>query len=281
MAATAFQRAVCGAIAENRRASGESYVAEGLALNTLLGTGRRSNDIDLFHDRQEAVLAGYQEDRQTLERAGYRVQERSVLPSFVEAVVTSGAGETILQWTADSAFRFFPLVEHEQFGLTLHPFDSATNKTLALVGRLVTRDWIDLLSCHQRLQPLGYLAWAASGKDPGFSPKRILEYAGRSHRYTQKELDTLEFDEAPPRAAELSDVWHTALRAAHAVVDLLPAVNVGACVLDEQGNLLQAGPDELSSILNASRVRFHEGTLRGAYPQLVEATPGPTDAKPG
>ena len=28
----------------------------------------------------------------------------------------------------------FPLLEHEQLGLTLHPFDLATNKVLALVG---------------------------------------------------------------------------------------------------------------------------------------------------
>ena len=34
------------------------------------------------------------------------------------------------------SFRFFPLVEHEELGLTLHPFGLATNKVLALIGRL-------------------------------------------------------------------------------------------------------------------------------------------------
>jgi hypothetical protein len=64
-------------------------------------------------------------------------------------------------------FRFFPLVEHDDLGLTLHPFDLATNKVLALVGRPEARDWIDAIDCHERLQPLGYLAWAACGKEPG------------------------------------------------------------------------------------------------------------------
>jgi hypothetical protein len=37
-----------------------------------------------------------------------------------------------IEWTRDSAFRFFPLVGHDDFGLVLHPFDLATNKVLAL-----------------------------------------------------------------------------------------------------------------------------------------------------
>lgn len=36
-------------------------------------------------------------------------------------------------------------MEHEDLGLTLHPFDLATNKVLALVGRLEVRDWVDVL----------------------------------------------------------------------------------------------------------------------------------------
>ena len=50
MALTEFQRAVCRLIAANRIATGESYVAGGVALNELLATPRISRDIDLFHD---------------------------------------------------------------------------------------------------------------------------------------------------------------------------------------------------------------------------------------
>jgi hypothetical protein len=100
----------------------------------------------------------------------------------------------------------------------LHPFDLATNKVLALVGRLEPRDWIDVIECNDRLQPLGYLAWAASGKDPGFSPKGILDAAAQSGRYSAAEIGALDFDGTPPDAADLSRRWHAWLgRAAQAV----------------------------------------------------------------
>jgi hypothetical protein len=38
-------------------------------------------------------------------------------------------------------------VRHPDFGLTLHPFDLATNKVLALVGRTEVRDWVDMVEC--------------------------------------------------------------------------------------------------------------------------------------
>jgi len=59
---------------------------------------------------------------------------------------------------------FFPLLEHPDFGLTLHPFDLATNKTLALIGRAEVRDWVDIISCHTALQAFGLLVWAACAK---------------------------------------------------------------------------------------------------------------------
>lgn len=51
----------------------------------------------------------------------------------------------------DSANRFFPLQPHEDLGLTLHPFDLATDKVPALVGRLEVRDWIDVIASHEHL----------------------------------------------------------------------------------------------------------------------------------
>src|SRR5260370_37688965 len=95
-------------------------------------------------------------------------------------------------------------MEHVDFCLTLHPFDLATNIVLALVGRLEARDWVDVIACHQRIQRLGYLAWAASGKDPGFSPAAILEQAGRSARYSAVEIGELSFAGSSPESAELS-----------------------------------------------------------------------------
>jgi hypothetical protein len=52
MALTDIQRRVCRLIARNRVASGESYVAGGVALNELLSGARVSRDVDLFHDTE-------------------------------------------------------------------------------------------------------------------------------------------------------------------------------------------------------------------------------------
>ncbi|MCX6996948.1 MAG: hypothetical protein NTV49_07645 [Kiritimatiellaeota bacterium] len=63
MALTDFQRDICLVLAARRRASGESYVAGGLALNELLRLPRRSRDMDLFHDTEQALAATSPADR--------------------------------------------------------------------------------------------------------------------------------------------------------------------------------------------------------------------------
>ena len=156
-----FQRSICQLLARSRIASGESYLAGGATLNELLGAARVSRDVDLFHDTEHALEATWQTDRRLLEDQGHTIRVIRERPAFVEAEVTHGADTVLLQWVRDSAFRFFPLVQHPELGLTLHPFDLATNKVLALVGRLEVRDWVDTIECGDRLQPLGYLAWAA------------------------------------------------------------------------------------------------------------------------
>jgi hypothetical protein len=198
-------------------------------------------------------------------RVGTGLRERS---GYVEAMVSLHDQELVLEWTRDSAFRFFPLVEDDDLGLTLHPFDLATNKVLALVRRLEARDWIDVIACHERLQPLGYVAWAACGKDPGVTPSGILEQARRSSRYTDAEVSSLAFDGPTPRAAELSRRWHEALQMADAIIARLPAAHVGDAVLASDGRLLTGGPSDLERVLAEDGVRFHKGRIGGAWPQV-------------
>lgn len=64
----------------------------------------------------------------------------------MQATVARGPDRLLAEWVHDSAYRFFPLVEDDELGLTLHPFDLATNKVLALIGRLEVRDWIDVIA---------------------------------------------------------------------------------------------------------------------------------------
>jgi len=186
-------------------------------LNTLLQAPRISRDIDLFHDTDEALRTSWKNDRDVLTRDGYSLDVIREAPAYVEVLVSKGADRVIVQWLRESAFRFFPLVEDEDFGLVLHPFDLATNKVLALAGRLEPRDWIDVLTTHDKLQPLGYLVWAACGKDPGFGPTSILAEARRSGRYSQAELNELAFDGSAPDARVMGAKWHGMLLEAQTV----------------------------------------------------------------
>lgn len=269
MALTKFQREICRVLAQQRIASGESYVAGGAALNELLSTSRVSRDIDLFHDTGEALAATWEADRMLLLDLGFELHVLRERPSFVEAEVARKGERVLLQWVQDSAYRFFPLVQREPFGLTLHPFDLATNKVLALVGRVEVRDWIDTIESSDRIQHFGYLAWAASGKDPGFSPASILEHAGRSARYSADEVAALDFDGPPPDAAALAGRWHRILEEARTLVQTLPAGEAGRCVLSSEGGLYTGNAASLRSDLERRELRFHRGCIRGTLPSLM------------
>ena len=272
MALTPFQRRICHLLARHRIAGGESYVAGGASLNELTAGSRISRDVDLFHDTEEALEKTWAADQTLLESHSYEVRVHRHRLGIVEAEVAQGPEVLLLQWTRDSAFRFFPLVEHVDFGLTLHPFDLATNKVLALVGRLEVRDWVDVIHCHEHVQPLGYLAWAACGKDPGFGPLAILENAARSSRYSSDEVGQLDFAGVTPDAGELSRQWHAAMAQARTICAQLPFDQVGHCVLTREGRLYTADPPGLPSDLDRGAIRFHRGRIGGALPAIA----GPT-----
>jgi hypothetical protein len=267
VALTAFQQGICRLLAPTRMER-ESYVAGGVALNTLLQATRRSRDVDLFHDTAEAVSRTIEQDSQQLRDAGYEVHFVRQAPTFAEAVVEKDGETSLMQWVQESAYRFFPLIENAELGLALHPFDLATNKVLAMAGRLEPRDWIDLITCHRQLQPLGYLVWAACGKDPGFSPISLLQEIRRASRYSQAELDVLDFDGRVPNAAQLGSEWHAMLREAKAVCDILPADKAGTCVCRRRDELCTASPDELAGALAEERLWFHSGSIGGAWPSF-------------
>ena len=270
MALTDFQRTVCRLLAEHRISSGESYVAGGVALNEIMATSRISRDIDLFHDTVEALDASWAADRQLLGAHGFEIRVLRERPSYVEAEIGRSGEVVLMEWARDSAYRFFPLLQHADLGLTLHPFDLATNKTLALVGRLEVRDWVDLIHACDRIQPLGYLAWAACGKDPGFSPKGILETAGQTARYSAEEVRGLAFAGETPVAEDLSRRWHAILGAAREIVDILPLPHLGRCVLTSTGDLFRGDATELQAAVDRDQLVFHPGRIGGAWPEIKQ-----------
>lgn len=270
MALTAFQRGVCKLIAANRVKSGESYVAGGVALSELTRTSRLSQDIDLFHDTREALVNSWLADRRELDKNGYTTTIIREMTAFIEAEVAHEGQSVRMQWSCDSAFRFFPLIEHPDFGLALSPFDLATNKVLALVGRAEVRDWIDALVCHKEIQALGYLIWACVGKDPGLNPGFILNEARRTSHYTPEDIVGLSFEGIPPNLADLSVKWRLASQQSQMVIDLLPEDHVGECVLDQKGALFRGEPVELKQALENDSLQFHKGHIRGAMPVFCD-----------
>ena len=268
MALSEFQRDVCRLLAAHRSADGASYVAGGVALNETLAGTRRSRDIDVFHDTLEALEATWQADRSLLEQNGYGldiVRERS---GFVEVVIRRGGHSVEMQWVRDSAFRFSPLAPHPDLGWTLHPFDLATNKVLALIGRVEVRDWIDTLTCHHKVAPLGLLAWAACGKDEGWNPQLIVDEAARTAHYSREEIMELDWSGAAPDFAALKLQWRNAVADARRCIELLPPEETGHAVLDSQGAPFQGDVEQLQAMLTNGTLRFHEGHIGGAWPHI-------------
>ena len=270
MAVTGFQAKVLKRIAHSRIVGGETYIAGGLALNHQLKAPRISHDIDVFNDTEEALNAAFDADCSALRGAGFSVKEKRRSKFFVEVTVRGEEGEaTDIQWARDSAYRFFPLVEDELLGVALHPFDLATNKLLALMGREVPRDWVDTITCHDKLQPLPYLAWAACGKNLGFSPAFILDMAMRV-RYVQVELDRFVESVEKLDASILCRKWFEMIVAARDTIRLIPAEEAGKAVMTRDGGLFRGTDGEFRAALAAGDIVFHEGHIGGAWPRIIE-----------
>ena len=268
MALTDLQRRVCRVLADRRIAGGESYVAGGLALNAAIGGARVSRDIDLFHDTDEALSVSYSADVSALERAGFAPAPVRTTVGFIEAVLREEGEALEIQWVRDSAYRFFPLVTHPDLGLTLDPFDLATNKVLALVGRVAVRDWVDIIACHERVTSLGCLAWAATGKDPGLGPLLIVDEAARTARYSAPEFDSLAFEGEPPSREALGMTWRAALADARASLEILPPAEIGRAVLDADGTPFRGDASLLAAALAAGAIAFHQGAIGGVLPAV-------------
>ena len=270
MALTGYQSEILRLLAGNRKATAGSYVAGGLALNHSLGTPRLSRDIDIFHDSTKALAESWRIDRETLLGAGYSVTTLREWSNFIEAEVCRNGDHTEIQWGVDSAYRFFPLVEDDTTGYTLHPVDLASNKLAALVGRTEPRDWIDVITAISEIQPLAFLLSAACGKDPGFSPSSMLEYIARRH-YNQTEIDEKIIPAGVYDAAKLCSFWHEEVNRAREMVSIFPRDKAGMCVLDKHGNPYRGGTEaEFSAALKAGEVVFHEGRICGAWPRIIE-----------
>lgn len=259
MPLTEFQREVLRLLAQFR--SPESYLAGGTVINQAADTPRFSDDLDLFHEAEEAVIRCAEADAKVLHDAGFSLSWKLRRPAF-QRVVASKEGQSVrLDWAVDSAFRFFPVERDKELGFRLHLADAATNKALALAGRSEARDLVDVLHLHESYLSLGAICWAACAKDPGFTPEFLLQEMGRNARFQPVEFEALAlarpFD---PIAAK--HAWLQAAKEARALFDSLPAADAGCLYLADEKPITPRDFEHLAGLT------CHRGSLHGAWPTV-------------
>ena len=239
----------------------ESYVAGSTPLN--VDAPRYSSDIDVFHDREERVARAAQEDSAVLQAEGYDLRWLRREPALYAAVVSKDRLTTRLEWVVDSDYRFFPTRRDDRFGYVLHPVDLAANKIMAAAGRREPRDLVDLLTVHERVLPLGAVAWAAVGKSLGFTPEGLIDEVRRA-RYADADFRRLASDPPVDPSATVTRL-RKALDEAAAFVARMPTDKAGLLFLDA-GRVVQPDPGRLHLY------QPHSGQRRGQWPSSPEIT---------
>ncbi len=257
-----FEKVILRLLAGNRNP--ESYIAGATVFLRREDSLRQSQDIDIFHDTVQSLQQATARDASALEQNGYALEWVDKQEMLRRAVVTRGGQATKMEWCHDSAFRFFPVQADAEFGFVLHPLDGATNKLLALAGRGELRDYLDVLFLHRNVLSLGALAWAACGKDAGFTPQFLIEEAQRLAHYPASRLQNLLLCE-PVNLVECKRQWTQAMTEAKALFNQLPTEEVGCIYLDAKGQAVTPNP----SASEFSRLRRHYGSVRGTRPTIV------------
>jgi hypothetical protein len=210
--------------ARRKWSSGEPF-GRPHAINRASASPRFSADIDLFHDVVENVPGTAEADMILLAQHGYEVTWLERQPNMQRASVKRGQQILKVEWCHDSAFRFFPVQPDPELGYCLHPADLATNKAHALAGRTEIRDFIDIVFLHETYLSLGAICWAACGKDQGFTPLSVLDFAKRHMKFREEDLTK----ENLARPISLSAL--KAVDQAEQLVEQLPLTDVGCLYL--------------------------------------------------
>jgi hypothetical protein len=262
MPLTELQARLLRLLAANR--SPDSYLAGATVIHQVAETPRFSQDLDFFHDLEASVAQSAAADAATLAAAGYHVRWLLRTPLFHRAVVAAAGEEVRLEWAQDTAFRFFPVESDPICGYRLHLADAAVNKLLALAGRQEVRDLVDILHLDAHGLSVGALAWAACGKDPGYTPDLLLQHCNRHACCTQDQLNRLMLRQ-PLDVRALKVRWLQALEQARDLVAALPGDELGCLYLTAQGAVTTPDPATFAS----ATLHRHAGSVRGAWPTLL------------
>jgi hypothetical protein len=246
MALTDLQKRIMRRLSANR--SETSYLAGGVVLN--LNWPRRSDDIDIFHDSDEAVSDAALKDIADLESAGFRISVDVKAFGLFEATVSEDGSSTTIQWMSETRLRFFPLVRDHDWGLRLHQSDLAVNKVLAAASRRKARDFADIVTISENMCPLGPLVMAAAGKPPSFSPQKIVEQV-RWHAQSIPDEDYAAIKGLPETWTP--DFLRTAMTGqtdlAEDYIAKAPLEVVGVLAVNGDGMPVEVTPEGLASVI--------------------------------
>jgi hypothetical protein len=261
MPLTAFRREVARILAANRNP--DSHLAGGAVINREDGSFRYSDDLDIFHDAAESVAVCADADARELRAAGCSVEWLLRQEGFFRAGAARGDDRVRLDWTHDSAFRFFPVTADDVFGYCLDRADLAVNKVLALAGRSEVRDFLDILYLDGTYLSLGAVVWAACGKDPGYTPPLLLDMANRHASFRESDLKA-EMLARPVDLRELKARWLAARDGAASLVARLPEEELGCLYLGADNGPVTPDP----AAADFAGLRRHFGSVRGAWPRI-------------
>ena len=269
MPITDFQRRILLLLKKHRNPN--SYVAGGIAIHRDASSRRESNDIDFFHETDEAVTLSATLDIGVLQQNGFSVNTLISQPSFVRVVVSAGRANSDnqslkLEWVRDTAFRFFPVIEDADLGFRLHDVDLAVNKCLALANRSEVRDIIDLLQLQDTTISIASACWAACGKDPGFTPALLFDCM-RRHSIIRPEQLAAEKLSWEISAVELKRTWISQLENAEQKLAQYTPTDLGCIYLDRSGSVMR--DPEPSKLVRAIK---HFCSVGGSWPRIVSSS---------
>jgi hypothetical protein len=260
MPLTPFKARVFKVIAATR--DPDSYVARGIVINRDSASARFSNDIDIFHATARAVATSTDADAEALRSSGFTVSFLRREETFQQADVSRDGDSVRLDWAADSAFRFFPIVPDEVLGYRLHDADAATNKVLAAVSRQKVRDFVDLVHLDRTYISLGIAAWAAAAKDEGYTPLLVMQELRRNSLINPVTLGRVKLASAADAVA-LKAEWLDRFAAAERLIATIPPEPIQCVYLDRNGQPARG------EVFDPSWIP-HFGSVGGAWPKIVD-----------
>ncbi|GAC1599500.1 MAG: hypothetical protein NVS3B21_26060 [Acidimicrobiales bacterium] len=174
---TEFQQELA-AIVRDLAEAGDFALAGGAALALQGVPDRVTNDLDYFATAPPAVDRLLPVLEEALRAAGLAVERRQVAPGF--ARLEASRGPDVCEIDLGYDFRLRPATM-TPLGAVLTAEELAADKTLAVCGRGLARDYVDVYGLMRRFGQENLLEWAAA-KDLGFNKVAFADMLGRIDR---------------------------------------------------------------------------------------------------